>query len=248
MIPGTTASRGHSPIIGVIGFVRFDNELSTSLLNVSGQSVTDSALFTVSTYVRFQSIANQSVIALGDGSGGDLNKIFIDSGQLSCFLTNNPGAVFTEFVFTGVPFVADQVHHIFLSVDTNHAAGLKICNFLLDGATQTLNTGASTDTDPAHTISFNGGEFGVTDVVADSPNGYHTDFQHLWIAPGQYVAPANVTLFRDAGTGDPVDLGADGSTPTGTAPKYFFEGNAAAFSTNLGSGAQPVLTGTLTDV
>lgn len=247
MIPGTTASRAHRlASSSVVSMVRFNNETDITALNVSSQSVTDSGLFTVSTYLRAPILGNQGMVALGDGSGSDLDKIFLDSTTLTCFLTDHAGAVFTEFVFTGVPWVANQTHHVFVSVDTAHAAGLKICNFVLDGVAQTLNVGASTDTDPSHTIAFSSGEFGVPDVLGDLSSGYNLDFQNLWVGLGQYIAPADVTKFRDAG-GLPVDLGADGSTPTGVAPKYFFQGDAAAFSTNLGSGAQPVVTGTLTD-
>lgn len=47
----------------------------------------------------------------------------------------------------------------------------------------------------------------------------------------------------------PVDLGSDGSTPTGTQPIVFFKGSSGVpgdFATNLGSGGSFSLTGTLT--
>lgn len=76
------------------------------------------------------------------------------------------------------------------------------------------------------------------------------DAGHLYSAPGQYLDISNVTnlnKFIDTG-GEAVDLGADGSTPTGVAPLMYFKGAAATFHTNLGTGgAFSVAGGTITD-
>lgn len=55
----------------------------------------------------------------------------------------------------------------------------------------------------------------------------------------------NRAKFYSAG-GAPVDLGSDGSTPTGTAPIIFMKGNAAGFNVNSGTGGNFTTTGTLT--
>lgn len=57
---------------------------------------------------------------------------------------------------------------------------------------------------------------------------------------------ANRRKFITAGL-KPVDLGSDGSTPTGSAPIIFFSGATASWNTNKGSGGGFTLTGTLTD-
>lgn len=60
-----------------------------------------------------------------------------------------------------------------------------------------------------------------------------------YFAPGQYLDPADaatVLKFRRA-DGLPAYLGADGSVPTGTAPRFYHRGYAAAYPSNLGSGA-----------
>jgi hypothetical protein len=74
------------------------------------------------------------------------------------------------------------------------------------------------------------------------------DVADIYIAFGQWLDltnPANVAKFIADGV--PVDLGANGSTPTGTAPTIFFKGPAASFATNLGTGGPFTLTGALTD-
>lgn len=57
---------------------------------------------------------------------------------------------------------------------------------------------------------------------------------------------ANRRKFIDA-AGKPVDLGADGSTPTGTQPIMFFSGDTVGWHTNLGSGLGFTENGAITD-
>lgn len=57
---------------------------------------------------------------------------------------------------------------------------------------------------------------------------------------------ANRLKFRDA-FGNPVDLGADGSTPTGTAPAIYMRFDPAAQGTNSGTGGAFIKSGTISD-
>lgn len=83
-------------------------------------------------------------------------------------------------------------------------------------------------------------------------NGTLCDLADVWIAPGVSLLvdgdiPEVTRRKFISAAGKPVDLGADGSTPTGTAPAIFFSGDAAAFVTNRGTGGAFTLTGSLTD-
>jgi hypothetical protein len=75
------------------------------------------------------------------------------------------------------------------------------------------------------------------------------DVAELYIAFDQWLDltdPTNVAKFIAAGK--PVSLGADGSTPTGTAPTIFMSGGAAGFAANRGTGGAFTLSsGSLTD-
>ncbi|GBG03893.1 hypothetical protein AZSI13_32200 [Azospira sp. I13] len=82
-------------------------------------------------------------------------------------------------------------------------------------------------------------------------NGAVTKFSmglsELYFAPGQYLdfsVTANRRKFIDA-AGMPVSLGADGSTPTGTAPAIYLPGGKADFHVNAGSGGNFTLSGSL---
>lgn len=108
-------------------------------------------------------------------------------------------------------------------------------------------------------ITVPGNALGIGfDIVIDSKEvyvggydgaGIKMDVADFWCAPSQFIdftIEANRRKFIDA-AGKPVDLGADGSTPTGTAPAIFFSGDHATFGTNKGTGGSFTLTGTLTD-
>jgi hypothetical protein len=72
---------------------------------------------------------------------------------------------------------------------------------------------------------------------------YFNSAEHL-----DFTNSANRRKFITAGL-RPVDLGANGSTPTGTQPIVFFKGSSGVpsdFGTNLGSGGSFTTTGTLT--
>lgn len=78
-----------------------------------------------------------------------------------------------------------------------------------------------------------GGGFDVNGCLAE-----------IWIAPGQYIdfsVLSNRQKFINGGV--PVDLGATGNTPTGTAPLIYFKNAAASFTTNSGTGGDFVKKG-----
>ena len=109
------------------------------------------------------------------------------------------------------------------------------------------------------TIAANGtGPFTYTQanwgVGADTagPGGskFNGCFAEFYLALGQYLdfsTSANRAKFRSGGK--PVNLGGDGSVPTGTAPTAYFSilngGAAADFATNRGTGGNMTITGTL---
>jgi hypothetical protein len=137
---------------------------------------------------------------------------------------------------------------VLASVDTNHTDPDKIYNFY-NGDTPVPYDFVSTGSDvPAPFLpNFNGFELYVFDDGFG--DGLIADVSNFWMAPGQYIdfsVEANRRKFIDA-NGKPVDLGADGSTPTGTAPAVFFSGDASGFGTNKGTGGTFTLTGALTD-
>lgn len=84
--------------------------------------------------------------------------------------------------------------------------------------------------------------------AAGSGSSLNADISELWVAYGVYIdfsVAANRAKFRNSG-GKPVNLGTDGSLPTGTAPILFFSSATDAWHTNKGTGGGFTENGTLT--
>lgn len=131
-------------------------------------------------------------------------------------------------------------HHLAIAVD----AAASTAQMYINGASDI--TGASTTN---ATIDYTRGNYGVGRRVNTGIWYLNADVADLYFAPGQFLDlsnAANLQKFRSSG-GAPVDLGSDGSTPTGVQPIAFFKGPATGFNTNLGSGGNMTVTGTLTD-
>ena len=135
-------------------------------------------------------------------------------------------------------------HNILVSAKTDFSSGNKIIQMFTDDIS---DLAAFADNASSFTMTFNGKSFWFND---DGGDHFVTgDFADIWIAPGQFIdfsVEANRRKFIDA-NGKPVDLGGDGSTPTGTAPAIFFSGDATTFATNGGTGGAFTLVGSLTD-
>lgn len=197
-----------------------------------------------STWVRF------------DGGDATLQRL-ISSGGFWTVYKSAANKIFFECVGTPsgsfsatcntTTLTADGLwHHIGLSWDMDFIAGSKLCDAYIDG---TLQSTTKVDADAAFNIDYAGPtNFGVgANVVGTQKiNGVLAEFYFNTVS---YLALAtNLTLFRTTG-GKPVNLGSTGATPTGTAPIVYQRiatgGAATDFATNLGSGGNLTIAGTL---
>jgi hypothetical protein len=112
-----------------------------------------------------------------------------------------------------------------------------------------VSLGTNVDGTPS-TADFDAASWAIMDSVGGG-NAMTGDIAEIYFAPGQYLDisdSANVEKFRTVG-GKPVDLGSDGSTPTGSAPAIYLSvrpGDAASdLATNRGTGGDFTITGTL---
>lgn len=145
--------------------------------------------------------------------------------------------------------------NLLYSVDCNHTQNNKTCQaYFNDVDINTLSSSTlfNDGSAGALTMLMNGLSLGIPDTPADDTplTGYLADY---WIGAGQLIdfsVMANRRKFISA-SGKPVNLGADGSIPTGTAPAVFLRrapsGAAATFANNLGTGGDFTITGSLTN-
>lgn len=130
-------------------------------------------------------------------------------------------------------------HHILASWDTaNNEAHIYIDD-IEDKTETTLNDA---------TLDYDNAAWRIGSLVNEAQkfDGAIQELYFNFVTHLDLSVEANRRKFIDA-SGLPVDLGADGSTPTGTAPHLYFKNVFGTFHTNLGSGGDCTVTGALAD-
>jgi hypothetical protein len=137
-----------------------------------------------------------------------------------------------DFAFnTTVPLAElGEWTNILFAVDTNHAAGQKVGLITVDRVSRVVTVAA--DAADAFDIGWS------QDAASTAIRGMPQSLADPYVAMGQFADVSTLTAMNKFSDTDnkPIDLGADGSLPTGTAPTMFFSGNAASFATNKGTG------------
>jgi hypothetical protein len=132
---------------------------------------------------------------------------------------------------SNLQFVTGQWYHLFVE----WAGG--VINVWINGVL--VGTRAYT------TLTMNGESLTQMGIGAQTPGSqkWLGSLAHVWISPTQRLdlsVQANRERFALAGA--PVDLGANGQTPTGTAPEWYYDGAAPAWA-NQGSAGSVALDG-----
>ncbi len=141
-------------------------------------------------------------------------------------------------------YPGDAWVNILMSVKTDSPDGGKTLQVYLNDVPYTF---VQADSSPAFLMSFTGYSFWFGGD--NFGNCERFDVADAWLAPGQFIdfsIEANRRKFINA-NGKPVDLGIDGSIPTGTAPAIFFSGDSSSFGTNKGTGGNFTAVGSLTN-
>lgn len=166
-------------------------------------------------------------------TAGHVRMARVSDNTVEIVLTDSAGTTLIHANSTGTITADGNWHHVIASWD--RATDNNI-TFAVDGTTgTTITTFLSTAEDPDpidyELFLWNIGGLGGTDDM----NGCLSE---VYIAPNQFIdltVQANREKWRSSG-GSPVDLGSDGSTPTGTAPRGYFKNEFSTFTTNSGTG------------
>jgi hypothetical protein len=128
-------------------------------------------------------------------------------------------------------------HSIVFSCDLNFVAGSKVQAAALDGVA--ISPSSVSDFSGAFSVNWNTTDFAVGDFQ-NGGGGYTGDIAEFYANPGAFLdvtSPTNIAKFFD--TGHPVDLGTDGSFPTGSQPRVYLSvrssGAVADFLANRGA-------------
>ena len=183
---------------------------------------------------------------------------FADASTSQCLFNNANKIRITLYditaakalIYTSTSTYTDTAswHSLKVSWNTNAGAGAKTISVFIDDV---QDTGSVSDVDTAFQVGWTGTNFGIG-AALDGSSKQNADLAQFWLTHSGSVDMTNSAtraLFTSTAI-KPVNLGADGSTPTGTAPIIYFhldDGEAAAnFATNRGSGGNFTITGTLT--
>lgn len=152
-------------------------------------------------------------------------------------------AVTAGFQFTTVnTYLASSTWlHILASWNTNFTAGNKLSHLYINNVSDKT---VVTDSAAAFTIDYTRGDFGVGGIPLLGIQLVDGCMAETYFAPGQYLDFSNPTnRAKFISGGKPVDLGADGSLPTGTAPILYIKNPAASVGTNSGTGGNMTANG-----
>jgi hypothetical protein len=217
--------------------VRFDG--TNDYLSRAGSIGADSKLGIFSCWINTANTgdANNAVLLLADTSG-TLRIHRRDSGGGNLIQVLEGGGAI--FLISTIPVVAaDGWVHVLASWNVASSGTIKL--YINDVDVTQLNASADTTITYSSTTEFvigaNSG--GATKADFDVYDFYLNTATNL-----DLTNSTNRRKFID-GSGNPVDLGSDGSTPTGSAPALFFSGETASWHTNKGSGGAFTLNGTL---
>ena len=176
-----------------------------------------------------ESSGGQFVIARG-GSSADKKfhfRGFNSSGSEICSV--NCDKIFED---------SAQWHHIMCSVDLANSAA----HLYVDG----LDDKASSPTLTNDTIDWTNGNWFIGSDEGGN-NKFHGDIAELyWTDEFLDLSSASNRLKFLTASGEPANLGSDGSTPTGTQPKIYLKNAFGTFQNNLGSGGNFSVGGSLT--
>ena len=133
-------------------------------------------------------------------------------------------------------------HHVIVSADMTvlNKVDLYIDDTQITPTISVFTTGS--------TLNIGGGTF-YLGQIQNGNSKLEADIADFWIDTGTYIdlsVEANRRKFIDA-AGNPVDLGSDGSAPTGSSPELFLSGDTATWHTNDGAGGGFSEIGALTD-
>lgn len=227
---GTAAGGGAgNPGVG-INFGGTDEYLDRGT-GLTGASDGKKGLF--SCWFKTGSAANQRIIS----STGQTLDVFQDGAQTFRIDARTSGGTRILRIHTAATIDDDAWHHLLASWDM---AANKF--MYLDDASDLVSVTFDDDT-----IDYTVADWaiGAQVTAANKMNGCLAD---VWFN-NEYLdlsVVANRRKFID-GSGNPVDLGSDGSFPTSTTPLLFFSDVVANWHINKGSGGGFTENGTLTD-
>lgn len=198
----------------------------------------------ISVWVKPSSLDSDRLIG-SSGSGNDYTFIILNTDGTIFFQNyNRPSPVGASLQSSPGAVVAGQWNHILIWFDPTVADGDIYVNDVNVTISRTFNV-TTKSMSTTWSYLFRSGSATPWTYTGDASDYYYNDSQAL-----DFAIEANRRKFIDA-NGYPVDLGANGSLPTGSQPIVFLhlaDGDAvSSYATNKGYGGGMTLVGALTE-
>lgn len=172
-------------------------------------------------------------------TGGTVDISITSTNQVVVFISAPATSSFIQITSSSTYTAGATWHHLLASWDTNGAVGLKSKWLYIDGV---LEHGAVADVGSASQVGYTPANWYVCSQSGTSfMDGCLSE---VWFAPGQFVdflQSGNRSKFRNL-AGHPINLGTDGSLPTGTAPALYLSNAFSTFELNNGTGGDFAVT------
>jgi hypothetical protein len=218
--------------------VRFAEVYPSALgIHIASLTCTDAAGWAFSVWLNLDSDLNNQVVWMSDPDAfEDYFELFNGSPgdrRYNCEVYDVGGTHFADAT-SDVVTAGDQDHFL---VSGNVVTGqIAVYRNRVNVTSNYVGTSGGT------TTRFNGKPFWVSNDPSSDP--YTGTMSEFWFANESLLEMdgtiSDATLDKFIKDGCPVDLGANGSTPTGTQPPIYFSrahgAPASTFGTNLGSG------------
>ena len=165
---------------------------------------------------------------------------FQGSDVLRISAVNSSGTTVVDIESSAITDTVNWIH-IATAIDLSVPVAHLYVNGVSDLATTTTLTSSAT-------MDFTTNYSSVGSVIGGDLK-FDGDMADIWFGPGQFLdlsVAANLRKFYGP-NGGAVDLGADGSTPTGVQPAQYFTGATATWHNNVGSQGSFGENGALTD-
>lgn len=222
--------------------VDFDgtNDYLKKLTDFTGNADSKTGIF--SAWARFDA-GDSTTLEMLNNLTNPVNIFRNSANKFNFNFTSTAGA--SSFIYKSVAsYTAGATwYNVLSSWDTNHAAGAKVAQLYINDVSDCTVT---LDADAAFDIAYASTTWSLaTNVNSLGTSNFNGCLSEIYFAPGQYLdfsSSSNRRKFISA-TGKPVNLGTDGSTPTGTAPILYLKNAFGTVGTNSGTGGNMTIIG-----
>jgi len=228
------------PVVYTVQGITFNSPNAAYMTTSSLTGIANGQKGILSTWLKLRGVGAYQIVfeTMDDQS---ITMYFQPSGYLFVQLTNSAGTPIVSWTGHNVFSTSGGLSHVAMSWDTTVSRAQAYTDGLVDVNAPTVVSGGIIN------YAYGAVEMGGRTSASSMPFiGDIGDFYFNTAETMDLSVPANLAKFIDS-SGNPVNLGTNGATPTGSVPLIFLSGPSSTFANNLGSGGAFSLTGSISN-